>query len=69
MEQYGFEQNLLSSTSLWLMSKNSVEDLYGLFSTSVEFLVVTFLYSVEIKTVFADKVSTTVSSDLKILNV
>jgi len=69
MEQYGFEQNLLSSTSLWLMSKNSVEGLYGLFSTSVEFLVVTFLYSVEIKTVFADKVSTTVSSDLKILNV
>jgi len=51
------------------MSKNSVEGLYGLFSTSVEFLVVTFLYSVEIKTVFADKVSTTVSSDLKILNV
>jgi len=68
MEQYVFEQNLLSSTSLWLMSKNSVEGLYGLFSTSVEFLVVTFLYW-RLKTVFADKVSTTVSSDLKVLNV
>ena len=68
MEQYVFEQNLLSSTSLWLMSKNSVEGLYGLLSTSVEFLVVTFLYW-RLKTVFADKVSTTVSSDLKILNV
>lgn len=68
MEQYVSEQNLLSSTSLWLMSKNSVEGLYGLFSTSVEFLVVTFLYW-RLKTVFADKVSTTVSSDLKVLNI
>jgi len=68
MEQYVFEQNLLSSTSLWLMSKNSVEGLFGLFSTSVEFLVVTFLYW-RLKTVFVDKVSTTVSSDLKVLNV
>ena len=68
MEQFVSEQNLLSSTSLWLMSKNSVEGLYGLFSTSVEFLVVTFLYW-RLKTVFADKVSTTVSSDLKVLNI
>ena len=68
MEQYVFEQNLLSSTSLWLMSKNSVDGLYGLFSTSVEFLVVTFFYW-RLKTVLADKVSTTVSSDLKVLNV
>jgi len=59
-----------SSTSLWLMSKNS--RLFRVYmvclSTFTEFLVATILY-LRLKRIFADKISTTVSSDREGLNI